>query len=78
MMPLNMVDQNQEVKLVSIVGGLKMKQRLADLGLNIGMTIRVLKKASGGPMIIAVKDSRLALGWGMANRIIVEPVSVGV
>jgi len=75
MMPLNLVDQNQEVILVSIQGGLKMKQRLADLGLNIGMTIRVLKKASGGPMIIAVKDSRLALGWGMANRILVEPVS---
>jgi len=74
MMPLNLVDQNQEVILVSIQGGLKMKQRLADLGLNIGMTIRVLKKASGGPMIIAVKDSRLALGWGMANRILVEPV----
>ncbi|NMC52736.1 MAG: ferrous iron transport protein A [Chloroflexi bacterium] len=75
MMPLSMVNQNQEVKLVAIQGGLKMKQRLADLGLNIGMSIRVLKKASGGPMIIAVKESRLALGWGMANRILVEPLS---
>lgn len=75
MMPLNMVNQNQEVKLVAIQGGLKMKQRLADLGLNIGMNIRVLKKTGGGPMIIAVKESRLALGWGMANRILVEPLS---
>ena len=74
MMPLSMVGLNKEVKLVSITGGARIKKRLADLGLNIGMTITVLRKNGGGPMILAVKDSRLALGIGMANKIMVEDI----
>ena len=74
MMPLSLVGPNQEVKLISIKGGARMKKRLADLGLNVGMTITVLRRNGGGPMILAVKDSRLALGIGMANRIMVESI----
>ena len=75
MMPLSMVELNQEVKLVSILGGARIKKRLADLGLNVGMTIKVLRRNGGGPMILAVKDSRLALGMGVANKILVENVN---
>jgi ferrous iron transport protein A len=49
-----------------------MRKRLADLGLNLGMTVRVMHRDRHGPLILAVKDSRLALGRGMAHRIMVE------
>ncbi len=74
MMPLSMVATNQEVRLISIQGGARMRKRLADLGLNIGMTVRVLRRNGGGPIILAVKDSRLALGLGIAHKILVEDI----
>ncbi|MDX9863830.1 MAG: FeoA family protein [Anaerolineaceae bacterium] len=73
-MTLNMAAPNQDVRVVAINGGLKMKQRLADLGLNQGATIRVLNDSGHGALILAVKDSRLAIGRGMAHKILVEPV----
>jgi len=73
-MTLNMAAPNQDLRVVAIRGGLRMKQRLADLGLNQGITIRVLNNSGHGALILAVKDSRLAIGRGMANKILVEPV----
>jgi ferrous iron transport protein A len=49
-----------------------MRKRLADLGLNLGMTVRVIQRDRHGPLILAVKDARLALGRGMAHKIMVE------
>ena len=73
-MPLSMVPPGQEVRLVAIHGGPRMRKRLADLGLNIGMPVRVISNASQGPVIVAVKESRLALGRGMLHRIRVEAI----
>ena len=72
MMPLAMVSPGEEVRLVAIRGGQRMRKRLADLGLNVGMTVRVMQRDGHGPLILAVKDSRLALGRGMAQRIMIE------
>ena len=72
-MTLNMARPNQDVRILSIRGGFKLKQRLADLGLNQGETIRVLSDNGHGALILAVKDSRLAIGRGMAHKIVVEP-----
>jgi Fe2+ transport system protein FeoA len=74
-MTLNMAAPNQDLRVVAIEGGLRMKQRLADLGLNQGVTIRILNDSGHGALILAVKDSRLAIGRGMANKILVEPLS---
>lgn len=73
MMPLAMVTPGEEVRLTAIHGGQCMRKRLADLGLNLGMTVRVMHCDGHGPLILAVKDSRLALGRGMAHKIMVEP-----
>jgi Fe2+ transport system protein FeoA len=72
-MPLAMVTPGEEVRLTAIHGGQRMRKRLADLGLNLGMTVRVMQHDGHGPLILAVKDSRLALGRGMAHKIEVEP-----
>ncbi len=72
-MPMSMVSSGETVKLVEIRGGRRVRKRLADLGLNIGMSIRVVQGNSSGPMILAVKgDARLAVGRGVAHKIIVS------
>jgi len=67
-----MASPGEDVRLTAIHGGRRMRKRLADLGLNIGMTVRVLQRNGHGPLLLAVKDSRLALGRGMAHKIKVE------
>lgn len=76
MMPLSMASPGIEVKLVAIHGGRRMRQRLADLGLTPGTILRVVHADFGGPLIVAFKDdARLALGRGVAHKIMVEPLA---
>ncbi|PKO23285.1 MAG: ferrous iron transport protein A [Chloroflexi bacterium HGW-Chloroflexi-1] len=69
MMPLAMVSPGEEVRLVAIHGGQRLRKRLADLGLNLGMTVRVLQGDGHGPLILAVKDSRAHTELGGAPQI---------
>jgi len=62
----------QPVRLVRIDGGKKLTRRLIELGLTPGVRLRVLQD-SGGPVILAVRDSRIALGRGMAEKLVVCP-----
>jgi Fe2+ transport system protein FeoA len=72
MVPLALISEGEEARLTGIQGGPEMRKRLADLGLNVGMQIRVIRKNPNGPLILGVKESRLALGRGMAHRVMVE------
>ena len=71
-MVLSMVDQGKEVTLARINGGRCMKSKLYDMGLVPGAAFTVLSRNGGGPVMLRVKDSRLAIGRGMAQKIIVE------
>lgn len=71
-MVLSMVDQAKEVTLVHINGGRGMRSKLYSMGLVPGAALTVLSRNGGGPVILRVKDSRLAIGRGMAQKIIVE------
>lgn len=73
-LPLSMVAPGQTVELIHIEEGRRLRKRLADLGLNVGLTVRVVQNSFAGPLILAVRqDSRLAIGRGMAHRIRVSP-----
>lgn len=72
MMPLTLASVGEEVRLVDIRGGQELRKRLADLGFNQGMTLRVVQMDVNGPVILAVKDSRMVLGRGMAQKVMVE------
>ncbi len=50
-----------------------LEKRLMDMGLTPGTKVTVVKSAPfHGPLEILVRGSRLALGRGMAERILVE------
>jgi len=46
--------------------------RVADMGLRAGNTIEVLNNEGGGPMLIRVDNSRLAIGRKVAMKIMVR------
>jgi Fe2+ transport system protein FeoA len=70
--PLSVVSQGRKVKIFSLSGGRRMQERLVSMGLGPGSEIEVMRKGAPGPFIIAVKETRLAIGGGMAQRIMVS------
>jgi len=67
-----MVETGKRVRLVSIAGGRRLRMRLAELGLVPGTEIDVINNSLHGPFILGVRGSRIALGRGMAFKIMVE------
>ncbi len=71
-MPLSMVQPGQKVRLVTVQAGRGLKTRLAEMGLVPGVELEVINSNSAGPFIVAIKQSRIMLGRGMARRIVVS------
>jgi ferrous iron transport protein A len=71
MMPLTAVNPGQEVTLIDIQGGRRLRSKLYSMGLIPGVKLTIVGNR-GGPIMIAVNDTRLALGFGMARKILVE------
>lgn len=69
-MPLSMCG-NGSVCIVKKVGGNSaVRQHLNNLGFNVGTPVTVVSTLGGG-LIVRVKDARVAIDRGMANRILV-------
>jgi len=71
-MTLTNVDPGKEVTIMDINGGRGVRSKLYSMGLIPGIKLKVLNRNGSGPVMIAVKDSRLAIGHGMAQKIIVK------
>lgn len=69
-MPLSIVKPGETVTIRKITGKDEVRQRLAELGFVVGEVVTVVSELGGG-LILQVKDSRVALDRGMANRILV-------
>ena len=67
-----MVPEGSRVEIVEIRAGRKAMRRLSDLGFLAGSIIRVLKSFSSGPILLEVRGSRIALGRGIAMKVLVE------
>ena len=62
----------KEVTIVSINGGRGMKSRLYSMGLIPGVKVKVLNTAAPGPFLVLVRDFKVALGYGIAKKILVK------
>lgn len=70
--PLALVAPGEEVTLVDIRGGMGIKRRLVSMGLGPGIRVRLLQNAGRGPVLVMRGDTRLALGRGMAHKVLVQ------
>ena len=70
MTPLTMAKQGDTNYIQKITGRDEVRQHLAELGFVVGERVTVVSQI-GGNMILQVKDSRVALGRDMANRIMI-------
>ncbi|MBN1804706.1 MAG: ferrous iron transport protein A [Sedimentisphaerales bacterium] len=69
--PLSNVRSGETVKLASIDAGRGLHSRLASMGLLPNVQITVVSNNQSGPFVISVKNSKMMLGRGMAQKIMV-------
>ena len=70
--PLSSIMSGNCVRLLKINAGKSLKGRFLALGFTPGTEISVISNAGRGPLLIAVRESRMTLGCGMAEKILVE------
>ena len=66
---LSEIPSGQTVKFVNADAGQGLNSRLASMGLVPNVEIKVMNNSHPGPFVINVKNTRIALGRGMASKI---------
>jgi len=70
---LDLIKEGKKVKVIDISGGWGIRQRLGGLGIHPGDKIIVKKSAiMRGPILISVHGNQVALGRGVARKVVVE------
>ncbi|WP_297499359.1 ferrous iron transport protein A [Thermococcus sp.] len=70
--PLTSLRPGEVGIVVNLQGGPNFRSRLYAMGLVPGVTIRVVNVYNPGPVVIEVGGARLALGKGMASKVLVR------
>ncbi|MEO0162654.1 MAG: fused ferrous iron transport protein A/B [candidate division WOR-3 bacterium] len=70
---LTLMRSGEKGKIVEIVGGRGIAKRLESLGIIPGAEVtKISEQFMHGPIVIKVGQSQLALGYGMAQKVLVE------
>jgi len=72
-MPLNFIGLGKFAKINSVQGGEAICKKIMEMGMNKGSIIKIMKNDSG-PLIVKVGETRLVLGRGMAQKVMVREV----
>jgi ferrous iron transport protein A len=71
--PLTTLNGGESAVVQSLSGGASFRRRLAALGFTPGASIRMLQNLGHGPVLVTIRDTRIALGRGEACKIHVRP-----
>lgn len=74
MINLAMCSANEKLKVLQVGHEDKFKKRLSDLGIYKDAQVEIIRNDIPGPLILDIKGSRLILGRGQAQKIMVEGV----
>jgi len=72
---LSTVPSGQSVQVRAMQGGHEFLSRLASLGFTPGAHLLVVQNSGQGPILVALRSTRVALGRGEASKILVEPLA---
>ncbi len=67
-----------EAIVVDIEGGRGVRSKLFNLGLTPGIKIKIISRNEWGPIVLEVRDGKIAIGRGMAEKILVRPYKMVV
>ena len=68
-MPLSQLGAGETARIIAVEGGRGLRQKLFLRGLAEGKVVRII--SNHGPVVVEVDRSTVAIGRGMAHKIIV-------
>ena len=74
LIPLSSVPAGKTIKMVSVDAGQGLKSRLPAMGLLTNVNFKVIDNQHPGPFVLSLKGSKIALGRGMAAKIMVKEI----
>ncbi|OGS18220.1 MAG: hypothetical protein A3J83_05045 [Elusimicrobia bacterium RIFOXYA2_FULL_40_6] len=75
MINLTQLKNDEKARVICVEGGHCFIRRLETMGITPG--VEIIKTSSHflcGPLIVSVKSTKVAIGHGMARRVMVEPL----
>jgi Fe2+ transport system protein FeoA len=72
---LSQAKKGKQYMISEIKGGRSINSHLHAIGIIPDEIIAVINKSAGGPMTISVKGIRIALGRGMAQKILINEIT---
>ncbi len=72
LMPLTMAKPGEHLVVRKILSGAIARTRLAAMGLRLGERLEIINNSGSGQVIVARKGTRLALGRGLAQKVLVS------
>ena len=73
MKTLLQISPGASVRVIDFDGGINLRSKLTQYGIYPGDCLSLLRKAPlGGPLLVKCNDREIALGRGVADKIIVE------
>jgi ferrous iron transport protein A len=69
---MSRVRAGETVTVIALGAGWGLQRRLADMGLTPGAKVKVISSGRPGQVVIEVRGSRIALGHGVARKILVS------
>ena len=74
-LPLALTKQGERLVIKEFTGGTTSRMRLHTMGLRPGDKIQVITNHHKGQMVIALNDNRFVIGRGLAEKILVQPLT---
>jgi len=67
------ISPGASVRVIEFKGGQNLRNKLIQFGIHPGDRLRLLRRAPlGGPLLVECNDREIALGRGVAEKVIVE------
>ncbi|MCX8094119.1 MAG: ferrous iron transport protein A [Candidatus Goldbacteria bacterium] len=66
---LTNLNAGEKARVLKINGRVGIKRRLQAMGIFPGIDIKIIQSISNGPVIIESGNTRIAIGWDMAEKV---------
>jgi Fe2+ transport system protein FeoA len=74
---LSSAEVGKSYVLLALIGGANFREKISSMGLNSGVKLRIIANSGHGPVGLEVRNTRLGIGRGMAERIRVREIAPG-
>jgi len=72
--PLALAGLGETLKIIGVKAGKGLNQKLMELGVPVGSVVNVVQRGHGGAAVVSRGSVRIALGAGMAQKVMVSIV----